>query len=144
MPEREKTDIVFTNGCFDIFHYGHLHLLREAKKLADFLVVGINTDESVRRLKGDDRPIFKLEYRSQILSSLIYVDGVIAFDEDHPLELIKKVNPKILVKGSDWAEKDIVGADYVKASGGRVARVELLQGFSTSEIIKCIKGQSTG
>ena len=144
MPEREKTDIVFTNGCFDIFHYGHLHLLREAKTFADFLVVGINSDDSVRRLKGEGRPIFSLKYRTQILSSLIYVDGVVAFDEDHPFELITKIKPRVLVKGSDWAEKDIVGADFVKANGGRVERVDLIPGFSTSEIIECIKGQSTG
>lgn len=144
MPEREKTDIVFTNGCFDIFHYGHLHLLREAKKLADFLVVGINSDDSVRRLKGKNRPIFSLDYRSQILSSLIYVDGVVAFDEDHPFELITKIKPKVLVKGSDWNERDIVGADFVKSYGGKVERIDLVPGFSTSEIIKCIKGQSTG
>ncbi len=135
MPEREKTDIVFTNGCFDIFHYGHLHLLREAKTFADFLVVGINSDDSVRRLKGEGRPIFSLKYRTQILSSLIYVDGVVAFDEDHPFELITKIKPRVLVKGSDWAEKDIVGADFVKANGGRVERVDLIPGFSTSNII---------
>jgi len=136
LPERIKTDIVFTNGCFDVFHYGHLQLLRRAKQFADFLVVGINSDDSVRRLKGEGRPIFSLEYRSQILSSLIYVDGIVVFDEDTPLELIKKLRPRVLVKGGDWTEDSIVGASFVKGLGGRVEVIETVPGFSTSNIIE--------
>lgn len=134
--EREKQDIVFTNGCFDVFHYGHLHLLRQARMLGDSLIVGINTDESIKRLKGKNRPIFPLEYRAQIISSLIYVDGYISFNEDTPLELIKRVKPKVLVKGGDWDEKDIVGADFVKSYGGRVVIIPFVEGLSSTKVIE--------
>ena len=143
MPERIKKDIVFTNGCFDVFHYGHLHILREAKKLGDFLIVGINSDESVKRLKGKDRPIFSYNYRADIIASILYVDGVVSFDDDTPLELIKRIKPKILVKGGDW-KGNVVGSDFVKSIGGSVKMIDIIPGFSTTEIIKCIKEQSTG
>lgn len=130
--------IVFTNGCFDLFHYGHLYLLREAKKFGGTLIVGINTDASVRRLKGASRPIFPLKHRSEILSSLIYVDGVIPFDEDTPLNIIKKIKPTILVKGADW-ENNIIGTNFVKAYGGVIKTIPLLKGLSTTGIMESIK-----
>lgn len=133
--EREKTETVFTNGCFDVFHYGHLHLLREARKLGDSLVVGINSDASVKRLKGRDRPIFQYKYRSQVVASLIYVDGVVRFNADSPLALIKRIRPKVLVKGGDW-EGNIIGSDFVKSYGGRVVTIPLVKGFSSTDILK--------
>lgn len=136
MREREKTDIVFTNGCFDVFHYGHLHLLREARKLGDSLIVGINTDDSVKRLKGNDRPRFPLIYRSQIVASLIYVDGIVPFKDDTPIKTIKRIRPKVLVKGGDWKEEDIVGADFVKSYGGRVIIIPLIEGLSSTGLIE--------
>lgn len=131
-------DIVFTNGCFDVFHYGHLHLLRKARQLGDGLVVAINSDESIRKLKGRSRPIFPYKYRSQIVASLIFVDGVVPFDEDTPIELIKRLRPQVLVKGADWHGK-IVGSDFVKAYGGRVVTIPLVEGFSSTEIIERIQ-----
>jgi len=131
----ENRAVVFTNGCFDIFHYGHLHVLREARKLGGSLIVGINSDESVRRLKGKDRPIFPYKYRSQIVASLIYVDGVIPFDDVDPLILIKRIVPDILVKGGDWPEDKIIGAGFVKSRGGRVVSIPLIEGLSTTDIL---------
>lgn len=128
--------LVFTNGCFDVFHYGHLHLLREARKYGDSLIVGINSDDSVKRLKGRSRPIFPFKFRSEIISSLIYVDGVIPFNDDTPLALIKRLRPKVLVKGGDYKEEDIVGADFVKAIGGKVYTIPFMKGFSSSGIIE--------
>jgi D-beta-D-heptose 7-phosphate kinase/D-beta-D-heptose 1-phosphate adenosyltransferase len=132
---------VFTNGCFDVFHYGHLYILKEARKLGEALIVGINSDESVKRLKGRSRPIFPYEYRSQVVASLIYVDGVIKFEEDTPLELIKRVRPDVLVKGGDW-EGNIVGSDFVKAIGGRVVSIPLVKGISTTGILNGNKIQT--
>ena len=126
--------IVFTNGCFDVFHYGHLHLLRKARQLGDSLIVGINSDESIKRLKGKSRPIFPYEYRSQIVASLIFVDGVVKFEDDTPIELIKRVRPQVLVKGGDW-EGNIVGEDFVKAYNGRVVTIPLIEGISSTGII---------
>lgn len=126
--------IVFTNGCFDVFHYGHLHLLRKARQLGDGLVVGINSDESIKRLKGESRPYFPYKYRSQIVASLIYVDGVVPFDEDTPIELIKRIRPQVLVKGGDW-EGNIVGSNFVKSHGGRVVTIPLIKGISTTDIL---------
>jgi len=134
---------VFTNGCFDIFHYGHLHVLREARKLGDTLIVAINTDDSVRRLKGKDRPIFPYEYRSQIIASLIFVDGVVPLEENTPLRLIRRIKPHVLVKGGDWKEKDVVGAEYVRMHGGIIKTIPLIEGISTTKIL-CTNEQSTG
>lgn len=128
--------LVFTNGCFDVFHYGHLHVLREARKYGSKLIVGINSDDSVKRLKGFSRPIFPFKYRSEIVSSLIYVDGVIKFDDDTPIEVIKRIKPQVLVKGGDWEEHQIVGADFVKALGGRVVTIPYVEGFSSTGIIE--------
>lgn len=132
--------IVFTNGCFDILHRGHVDYLSAARSLGDILIVGVNTDASVKRLgKSPDRPINSEQTRAFILASLQVVDAVILFDEDTPYELIKTVQPDILVKGSDYKPENIVGADIVKARGGEVHTIELTQGFSTSSLIEKIK-----
>ncbi|MBN1848964.1 MAG: D-glycero-beta-D-manno-heptose 1-phosphate adenylyltransferase [Deltaproteobacteria bacterium] len=132
--------IVFTNGCFDILHIGHLRYLYKAKQLGDFLMVGLNSDRSVRSIKGPERPIIPQDQRAEMLAAIGFVDGVILFDEDDPLELIKQLMPDILVKGEDWSEDDIIGSDVVKAGGGEVQRIPLVSGFSTTELIKKIKG----
>lgn len=131
--------IVFTNGCFDILHAGHVQYLEQAKKLGDILVVGLNSDASVRRLKGENRPINKQEDRALVLAALEFVDYIIIFEEDTPYELIKIVNPDVLVKGGDWKETDIIGADIVQAKGGTVLSLPLRPGLSTSKIIEEIK-----
>lgn len=133
--------IVFTNGCFDILHAGHVSYLKKAKELGDRLVVGINSDESVRRLKGNGRPINKLEDRIAVLSALDCVDEVIPFEEDTPLELIKRVHPDVLVKGNDYTVENIVGADFVLSYGGDVKTIPLLQGRSTTGIAKRMRGE---
>ncbi len=133
--------IVFTNGCFDILHAGHVSYLKKARELGDRLVVGINSDESVRRLKGDGRPINKLEDRIAVLSALDCVDEVIPFEEDTPLELIKRVHPDVLVKGNDYTVENIVGADFVLSYGGDVKTIPLLQGRSTTGIAKRMRGE---
>jgi rfaE bifunctional protein nucleotidyltransferase chain/domain len=136
--------IVFTNGCFDIIHPGHIKILFEAKKQGDVLIVGINDDDSVRRLKGQDRPILPLPARQIVLASIEAVDYVVPFSEDTPENLITQIEPDVLVKGEDWSEDKIVGADFVKSKGGRVVRVKLFEGFSTSNIIKKIKEKKEG
>lgn len=135
----EKT--VFTNGCFDILHAGHVTYLKKARELGDRLIVGINTDASVRRLKGDSRPVNSLEDRMVVLSELNCVDDVIPFDEDTPLNLIMKVHPDVLVKGADYTIENIVGADYVMSYGGEVRTIPLLDGRSTTGIINKMKGE---
>lgn len=135
------TKTVFTNGCFDILHAGHVSYLKKARELGDRLVVGINSDESVRRLKGDSRPVNVLEDRMAVLSELQCVDEVIPFEEDTPLELIKKVHPDILVKGNDYMADNIVGADIVLSYGGKVVTIPLLEGRSTTKIISKARGE---
>lgn len=127
--------IVFTNGCFDILHRGHVEYLAQAADKADVLVVGLNTDASVRRLKGVGRPVNNEQARAMVLASLGFVDAVVLFDEDTPLELIKTVHPDILVKGADYKLEDIVGYDFVTSYGGKVETIPLVEGFSTSRII---------
>jgi len=127
--------IVFTNGCFDIFHYGHLYILREAAKLGN-LVVGINSDISIRKLKGEGRPIFPLKYRQQIISSLFFVDTVMSFNEETPLNLITKIKPDVLVKGGDYVVETIVGAEFVKKNGGEVIIIPLIKDLSSTNILK--------
>lgn len=134
LKSKGKT-IVFTNGCFDILHAGHISYLSKAKELGDYLIVAVNTDESVKKLKGDDRPINSLEDRMLLLSALTSVDYVIAFSDDTPLELINKVRPTVLVKGGDYKVEDIVGADEVIAYGGRVEIIDYVPGKSTTNII---------
>lgn len=131
--------VVFTNGCFDILHLGHIEYLSKAHDLGDYLVIGVNTDDSVRRLKGAGRPVQDEKTRAMVLASLRFVDAIVLFDEDTPLELIKTVVPDILVKGSDYKEQDVVGADVVKAAGGEVVIVELTPGYSTTGIIQKLK-----
>lgn len=130
--------IVFTNGCFDILHAGHALYLEAAKAEGDILVVGINSDDSVRRLKGKTRPIIRLDDRMIMLAALESVSYVMPFDEDTPLELIKAIEPDVLVKGGDWNLQSIVGADIVTRRGGKVSNVYFKDGISTSLIIKKI------
>ncbi|WP_297055596.1 D-glycero-beta-D-manno-heptose 1-phosphate adenylyltransferase [Thermosulfurimonas sp.] len=131
--------MVFTNGCFDLLHAGHVSYLHEARSLGDFLVVGLNSDTSVRRLKGPERPINPETQRALVLASLSCVDYVVIFEEDTPERLIRALSPEILVKGADWPEDRIVGADYVKARGGRVVRIPFRFRVSTTRIMERIK-----
>jgi len=131
--------IVFTNGCFDLIHRGHCEYLRAAHCLGDFLIVGLNTDNSIRRLKGENRPIQSFNDRAYVLASLFFVDAVVPFDEDTPLELIIKMQPDILVKGADYEIEQIVGAKEILSWGGRVETIPFIKGNSTSEIINRIK-----
>ncbi len=134
--------IVFTNGCFDLFHVGHLKILRQAKALGDVLVVGVNSDASVARIKGSGRPVVKESERVELISALSFVDYVVVFQQDTPLELIQEVRPDILVKGEDWKGKKVVGEDLVRARGGRVAFVDHISGVSTTQIINRIRENS--
>lgn len=131
--------IVFTNGCFDILHQGHLSTLEAAKNLGDRLVVGVNSDESVKRLKGQNRPIKDEDTRSAVLAAFSFVDAVVIFEEDTPLDLIKFVQPDVLVKGGDWKVAQIVGSDVVLANGGEVISVPFLAGKSSTALINRIK-----
>lgn len=130
--------IVFSNGCFDILHPGHLHCLKKAKDEGDVLVVGVNDDESVRGLKGPHRPIIPQEQRVEILAALFFVDYVVLFTEATPFELVKAVQPDVLVKGGDYRKSEIVGRDIVELRGGKVVVVDPLPGFSSTELIKKI------
>lgn len=132
--------VVFTNGCFDILHAGHVSYLKKARAMGNKLIVGINSDDSVRRLKGDDRPVNSLEDRMSVLSELECVNEVIPFDEDTPEELIKRVHPDVLVKGDDYTIDKIAGADFVMSYGGEVKTIPLLEGRSTTKIISIMKG----
>ena len=131
--------VVFTNGVFDLLHRGHVEYLEEARALGDRLVVGLNTDASVRRLKGASRPIVGERDRAAVLSALSCVDLVVLFDDDTPQRLIEAVRPAVLVKGGDYAIADIVGREFVESHGGRVATVPLREGLSTSEIVSRIR-----
>jgi len=131
--------IVFTNGCFDIIHLGHLDYLEQSRELGDKLVVGLNTDRSVKQLKGSGRPINSEKARARMLAALEFVDVVIAFDEETPLELIKQVKPDILIKGNDYSLENIVGSDFVLGIGGKVKTINLLKGYSTTGLIEKIK-----
>ena len=136
--------IVFTNGCFDILHYGHIHYLADAKNCGDYLIVGINSESSVKKLKGAHRPINDDLTRFHLLAALAFVDAVVEFDEDTPLELIKKINPNVLVKGGDWQPSQIVGADFVLANGGIVKSLPFVAGYSTTNIEAKIKNEALG
>lgn len=136
---RQNLKIVFTNGVFDILHPGHFDYLLKAKKLGDRLIVAINSDSSVRRIKGDSRPLIDQEMRSKALQCLRQVDVVTVFKEDTPLKLISYLKPDVLVKGADYRDDEIVGAKEVKSAGGQVIRVPLLKGMSTSSIIETIR-----
>jgi D-beta-D-heptose 7-phosphate kinase/D-beta-D-heptose 1-phosphate adenosyltransferase len=132
-------EIIFTNGCFDLLHRGHVDYLRKAKSLGDILVVGLNSDASIRRLKGKGRPVTKQGDRAEILASLEFVDYVTIFDEDTPFNLIKALRPDVLVKGADWKKSEIVGNDIVKSYGGKIAVIKYLKGYSTTNILNTIK-----
>ena len=132
--------IVFTNGCFDILHHGHLDLLAKAADLGNVLIVGINTDSSVQRLKGKDRPVTNEQDRLFQVASLLCVDAVSLFDEDTPEELIKLIRPDVLVKGGDYTIDRIVGANYVQSYGGLVEIIPFVKGYSTTSLIERIKG----
>jgi rfaE bifunctional protein nucleotidyltransferase chain/domain len=131
--------IVFTNGCFDILHVGHVRYLREAKKLGNVLVLALNSDASVRAIKGEKRPLVPEDERADIMAALESIDYVILFDDPTPQGLIEYLQPDILVKGGDWAEEAIAGADFVKTAGGRVVTIPLTEGRSTTNIVEKIR-----
>lgn len=137
----QKQRLVFTNGCFDLLHPGHLNYLLEASKLGDKLLVGLNSDASVKRLKGDSRPINDESSRAAFLASLFFVDAVILFEEDTPLNLIQLIEPDILVKGGDYSIEQIVGAKEVIEKGGSVRTLDFLAGYSTTNLIHKIRGE---
>ena len=131
--------VVFTNGCFDLLHLGHVDYLEKARNLGDVLVVGLNTDDSVSRFKGPQRPIQDQVSRSRVMAALQSVDLVVFFNEDTPINLISALVPQVLVKGSDYLAENIVGADVVKSAGGEVKTIEFVPGYSTSRIVEKIK-----
>ena len=131
--------VVFTNGCFDLVHRGHIHLLRQAKTLGDILIVGLNSDVSVKAIKGPDRPIMPETDRIELIAALEMVDYVVTYNEPDPYRVIAAIQPNVLVKGGDWSAEKIVGADIVEQNGGRVAVIPYLPGFSTTQIIERIR-----
>ena len=133
-------EVVFTNGVFDLLHPGHIRYLQDARRQGDALVVGVNSDRSVRTIKGSSRPINPEHERAEVLAALASVDEVVVFYEDNPLQIIKRLQPDVLVKGADWALDAIIGRDTVESRGGRVVRIPLAEGHSTSAIIEKIKG----
>lgn len=135
----ENKKLVFTNGCFDILHKGHITYLNEAKNLGDVLIIGVNSDASVKKLKGDDRPVTNEQDRMFALDNLKAVDYVILFTEDTPYNLIKEIQPDVLVKGGDWKAHDIVGSDIVLNNGGEVKSLNFVNGYSTSSILEKIR-----
>jgi rfaE bifunctional protein nucleotidyltransferase chain/domain len=140
---RQTGPVVFTNGVFDLVHPGHVELLEAARREGNALVVGVNTDASVRRLgKGTDRPLTGESARARVLAGFAAVDCVVLFDEETPLELIQRLLPDVLVKGADYPREDIVGGDWVESKGGRVVRVPLVSGFSTSSIVERLRAST--
>jgi len=138
---RQGLCVVFTNGCFDLLHPGHVHYLRAARELGDALIVGLNDDASIRRLKGEQRPVNPLEHRACMLAALKPVDMVVPFSEDTPLKLITALKPDVLVKGGDYRPEDIVGAREVREAGGRVTVIPFLDGHSSTGLIQRIRQQ---
>jgi len=130
--------IVFTNGCFDILHYGHVKYLQDARSKGDYLVVAVNSDSSVKKIKAKNRPVIAQGDRLKTVAALASVDFVVLFNEDNPLRLIKTLKPDILIKGADWSKQKIIGADFVESYGGKVLTVKLVKGRSTSAIIEKI------
>lgn len=139
LRRKKGQKMVFTNGCFDILHAGHIDYLMKARKLGDFLVVGLNSDESIRRIKGPTRPVNNLSFRISALSGLASVDYIVVFEEDTPEELIKTLKPDVLVKGEDWKEEEIAGGAFVKSYGGKVVRIPFSFNISTTKIIEKIR-----
>jgi len=136
--KNKNKKIVFTNGCFDILHAGHVSYLKLARSFGDFLVLGLDSDKSIKKIKGPDRPVVEENQRAIVLSALSCVDCIVIFDDGNPEMLIKEVVPDVLVKGADWEEKDIIGADFVKKNGGVIKRVQFEQDISTTIIIEKI------
>lgn len=137
--KKENRTIVFSNGCFDILHAGHVDYLEKAKEKGDLLVVGLNTDASVRRIKGTDRPVNNEVSRARVLAGLACIDVVVFFDSDTPIDLIREINPDVLVKGKDYDISNIVGADIVLQNGGKVETIQLTEGLSTTSVIDKIR-----
>jgi rfaE bifunctional protein nucleotidyltransferase chain/domain len=135
---RSKKKIAFTNGCFDILHIGHVSYLEEAKKKGDVLVVGLNSDKSVQKIKGPKRPIVPEKERAFVLGGLASVDYVVLFNEDTPQKLIEKIKPNVMVKGADWKGKEVAGADFVKSYGGKMELIKFIPNHSSTDIIKTI------
>ena len=135
---KQPLRIVFTNGCFDLLHAGHVHYLEEAGRQGDCLIVGLNSDRSVRKIKGPARPLISARQRAEVLAALACVSWVVLFSEPDPYRLIELIRPDVLVKGADWTEEQIIGADLVRSYGGKVCRVDLVPQISTSEIIRRI------
>ncbi len=133
--------VVFTNGCFDIIHLGHIDYLSKARDLGDRLIIGLNTDDSVKRIKGDSRPITDEKSRAMILASFKFVDAIVLFNEDTPYNLINEVKPDVLVKGSDYSTDEIVGGDIVENNGGEIITIDYLEGYSTTSILNKIKSK---
>lgn len=131
--------VVFTNGCFDIIHLGHIDYLSKARDLGDRLIIGLNTDDSVKRIKGDSRPITDEKSRAMILASFKFVNAIVLFNEDTPYNLINEVKPNVLVKGSDYSTHEIVGGDIVENNGGEIITIDYLEGYSTTSILDKIK-----
>jgi D-beta-D-heptose 7-phosphate kinase/D-beta-D-heptose 1-phosphate adenosyltransferase len=136
--------IVFTNGCFDIVHVGHVRYLAEARSQGDMLIVGLNSDGSTRTIKGDKRPIVRQDHRAEVLASLACVDYVVLFEEPDPLRLIQTLKPDVLVKGEDWAADAIIGAEDVKSRGGKIVRISFVEETSTTAIIQTILQRHQG
>jgi len=134
----QRKKIVFTNGCFDLLHYGHVKYLQDAKKKGDILVVGINSDISVKRIKGKSRPVVNEKDRLRLVAALESVDYIVLFKEDTPLKIIKFIKPDVLIKGADWNKNNIVGRDFVLSYGGRVSTIKFVKGYTTSNLIKKI------
>ena len=132
--------VVFTNGVFDLLHLGHVRYLQDARALGDALIVAVNSDRSVRAIKGPERPVNPESERAEVLAALACVDAAVIFDEDTPHQIISAIQPDILVKGADWAAGDIIGRDVVEARGGRVVRIPLTPGLSTTELIRRVRG----
>ena len=137
--KRKGKKIVFTNGCFDILHIGHINYLRKAKAKGDILIIGLNSDDSVKKIKGKGRPLTSQNERAEILAALEFVDFVTIFEEETPLNLIKEIKPDVLVKGGDWKKEEVVGSDFVESYGGKTFVVSFLKGKSTTQIINQIK-----
>ena len=137
--KKKRKKIVFTNGCFDILHYGHIKYLKKCRQLGDFLIVGLNSDASVRKIKGKNRPITPEKQRSAVLAALEFVDFITVFASRTPANLIKEISPDVLAKGGDWQAKDIVGSRHVRKRGGRVVSVPFVKGYSTTRIIRRLK-----
>jgi rfaE bifunctional protein nucleotidyltransferase chain/domain len=137
--QKSGEKVVFTNGCFDLVHLGHIDYLEKARNLGDRLVLGLNTDSSVSRFKGPERPLQDQNSRARVLAAMEFIDLVVFFDEDTPLNLISQLQPNVLVKGSDYLAENIVGADVVKRNGGEVKTIDFVPGYSTTRIVEKIK-----